>query len=307
MPATRTSQSSVSRSTPFSTNSPPSHRTSKEDRVADQDVLSLTLDRAESSKGTSSQSHKPNSKSKAKIRPHKSNSSTVPLPQVQEIIEISSDDDDTPPHPSSHASIIANLRRELEAVRSKRHADIAMKQLKALQEDNAKLKSVKDDTKIVLDAAEVSEHFECAICASEMWTPYTLPNCGHTFCQKCLLDWFDTTQAKFLAAHPAYHAGRPHQIHALSQILDYLCAYPNLAADPRSISALKQTLPIEPKYECPECRSQVTSAPIEAFAMKKLIRTVAAASGRGSPKPKSKHPIARNSPWDGYFPKSKLS
>ncbi|KAF9047352.1 hypothetical protein BJ165DRAFT_1465434 [Panaeolus papilionaceus] len=316
MPATRTVTQPISRSSPFPTPSPPSRdrrRTLNNSEGTQPADGSISSDDAESSKAALEQPRVSHSKPKSKTRPHKIPSNTVPLPQVQEIIEISSDDDYTPPLPSSQSSIIANLRRELsrsreEAARTKRMYDATAKELKMLREDNKRLTALSenDGSKVILNSDVVTEHFECAICSSEMWTPYILPGCGHTFCQKCLIDWFGTTQAKFLAAHPNYHANH-NTNYGLSQILDYLAAYPNLATDPRSISALKQSLPAEPKYECPECRSPVTSPPIEAFAMKKLIRIVAASKGQGSPKPKSRHPVARNNPWDGFFPPSKLS
>ncbi|TFY75209.1 hypothetical protein EWM64_g8803 [Hericium alpestre] len=45
----------------------------------------------------------------------------------------------------------------------------------------------------------------CEICQDRMWKPATLTDCGHTFCQHCLTDWFSTTLAQHMTAHPLYN------------------------------------------------------------------------------------------------------
>ncbi|KAJ7739843.1 hypothetical protein B0H16DRAFT_1729224 [Mycena metata] len=36
----------------------------------------------------------------------------------------------------------------------------------------------------------VMESTQCPICYLPMFVPDTLPECGHTFCQSCLVGWF---------------------------------------------------------------------------------------------------------------------
>ena len=42
--------------------------------------------------------------------------------------------------------------------------------------------------------------------------------CGHSFCQDCLQDWFNTTLVQFMAANPAYNPHPP----AMQQYMIYL-------------------------------------------------------------------------------------
>ena len=118
-----------------------------------------------------------------------------------------------------------------------------------------------------------------------------LPECGHIFCQACLQDWFNTTLAHFLATHPDYDANHP---------MRHVQAFPHLAH-----------MQI-PQYTCPTCRTTVQNRPVEVFALKTLVRTIATAAGESSP---AKPPAVMNlrgrksraqgiqaiGPWDGFF------
>lgn len=125
-----------------------------------------------------------------------------------------------------------------------------------------------------------------------MTSYFRLPGCGHTFCQKCLCDWFDTTLRNFLVTHPNFHPNNPLPgLHHLA----YLITQPQLANNP----ALAQLLPPRPEYSCPECRTPVKSRPVENFAMKAFASLChTAAHGRPPPTP----PRPKGSPWDGFFP-----
>jgi hypothetical protein len=111
-----------------------------------------------------------------------------------------------------------------------------------------------------------------------------LPECGHIFCQTCLQEWFSTTLAHFLATHPNYDANNP---------MRHIQAFPHL-----------------PRYTCPTCRTTVQNRPVEVFALKAIVRTIAAAAGESSP---AKAPAVMNhrraqgvqtiGPWDGFFPR----
>jgi hypothetical protein len=128
-----------------------------------------------------------------------------------------------------------------------------------------------------------------------------LPDCGHVFCQTCLQDWFNTTLAHFSATHPHYDANNP--------VL-------HLQAFPRALQAAAYQQ--APQYTCPTCRAIVQNRPVEVFALKALVRTVATAVGESSP---AKPPAVPNlragknrvqgvqavvqavGPWDRFFPR----
>jgi hypothetical protein len=66
-----------------------------------------------------------------------------------------------------------------------------------------------------------------------------------------------------------------------------------------------------PKYSCPICREPASSRPVEAFALKSLVRIVGKAQGEDSPKkPPAKGKGKRamraapeEGPWDRFFRK----
>src|SRR5260221_7657965 len=75
--------------------------------------------------------------------------------------------------------------------------------------------------------------------------PYrSLANCGHTFCQDCLTDWFNTT------------LGRHRQTSA------------------RGLSP----------YTCPSCRIPVRMPPVQNFSIKRIVRLAAESRGESSPR-----------------------
>ena len=120
-----------------------------------------------------------------------------------------------------------------------------------------------------------------------------LPGCGHTFCQKCLCEWFDTTLRNFLIAHPHYNPNNP--MPGFTNLAAYILNNPAFANHP----GLANRLPAQPQYTCPECRVSVKTRPVENFAMKEFVRmTVEAKDGHPPPTP----PRPRGSPWDGFFP-----
>jgi len=149
--------------------------------------------------------------------------------------------------------------------------------------------------KLVLEASHIEDQLNCEICTGRLWLPHILPECGHVFCQNCLEEWFDTTLAHFLAIHPHYNVN----------LMRHLQGFPHM---PQAIAYQA------PQYTCPTCRTAVRNRPVEVFALKALVRTIAAAAGESSPK---KSPPVMNTragksrvqgaqtagPWDKFFPK----
>lgn len=101
-----------------------------------------------------------------------------------------------------------------------------------------------------------------------------LGGCGHTFCRKCLQDWFTTALTQHIAADAQFAAlhdrGPEYARHA----------------------------PRQPSYICPSCRAPVRAPPCENYAYKKLVRTVRKAQGEKSPR---KPPRPQGGPFDGFF------
>lgn len=143
------------------------------------------------------------------------------------------------------------------------------------------------------------------------WVSISLPECGHTFCQSCLQDWFGTTLTQFMTTHPHYNVNAPnpyaHQLQAFMAQNAYMVHTPHGAA------MLAQFQQPAPQYTCPTCREVVKNRPVEDFALKALVRTVARAAGESSPeKPQAaifgvgrgRMPAPRpNGPWDRFFSK----
>lgn len=109
-------------------------------------------------------------------------------------------------------------------------------------------------------------------------------------------------------ANPEYDLNPP----ILQQYFAYL-RQPNLQpaqrrAIEREIQMMYDNIP-QPCYTCPTCRDPVKTAPIEAFSLKHVVRTVAQAEGETSPKRATSHgtnPRRNDGPWDGFFPKFKF-
>ncbi|KAF8893936.1 hypothetical protein BD779DRAFT_1669452 [Infundibulicybe gibba] len=233
---------------------------------------------------------------------------TRPKPVINagEIIEISSDDDGPVP-PRVSTSTAAGLRRQNVDLQKK--SKCSEEALARCQQELLELKTAgsKDSTegKLVLDGSIIEDNLCCEVCTNKMWVPYLLPDCGHTFCQTCLQDWFSSVLVQHIANHPHYNLDQPN-IFLIPQITAALRGMLS-ARNPQIQHLLTQLHSQQPRYTCPTCRKPVHGRPIENFALKALIRTIASAGGESSPKKaansKGKGVTLRDDPWSGFFPR----
>jgi hypothetical protein len=129
---------------------------------------------------------------------------------------------------------------------------------------------------------------------------YSLPACGHTFCRSCLTDWFNTTLAQHLTAHPHYRPLPPHP----ANMYQHSIALQQQILLQRHLHEQQHPAP---NYTCPTCREEVTVRPVEVFALKAIVRSVAGAMGTTSPRKPSANlrgpgKGGREELWSGFFP-----
>jgi len=220
----------------------------------------------------------------------------------QEVIEISSDEDDdipvrrfsvapTPgPQPAALRRDNRRLREERDSL--KRELETLHTQLEYSRHKvrDLEIQSGVSAGKVALNDSELDDIVSCNICSHTMFTPYILTVCGHTFCQKCLKDWFDHTLRNFIPNH--------NQPQIAPNLMAMLQA-PGMLQHPQMAAYIQAHIPLQPQYTCPECRAPVKAAPVENFAMKSLARMVTSAKKDAVP-PTPARP--RVGPWERYFP-----
>ncbi|KAH9945682.1 hypothetical protein B0H21DRAFT_425025 [Amylocystis lapponica] len=217
---------------------------------------------------------------------------------AQEVVEISSEDETSTsnvPHRTitSLRQQLKDAREEVERLRSAR--DEAHSEVAKLKADVASHDQVEAKSKNIV--AELDDYLSCEICTLKMWTPYTLA-CGHTFCETCLADWFNTALVTHKAAHPQTYAALQTYRNALRDAGLPAAARRQLQVQ---VSALVRHQPA-PSYTCPTCRAPVTARPAAVFALKHVVRVVAGAMGEQSPKKPAPAPAHMHAgPWDAFF------
>jgi hypothetical protein len=120
----------------------------------------------------------------------------------------------------------------------------------------------------------------------------SLPDCGHTFCEGCLQDWFSKTDNESAVLLHSFDTnavnGRVQQYNQPRFDMNFGAtaflegAYNGMSfnvARPVERPLRSQAIP----YTCPLCHAEVNSRPTEDFALKAIARFVAAASGETSP------------------------
>ncbi|KAJ3892454.1 hypothetical protein GG344DRAFT_45458 [Lentinula edodes] len=227
-----------------------------------------------------------------------------PLVLHPDVIEISDSDDDpfAPPAPPVKRKSSRELQLEREVKKLKQ---INLRIYLPLHRAPRRQRIIWY-VNIFLPISDVEDSVTCEICTMKMWTPYIL-ECGHTYCQSCLQDWFSTTLAQHMAAHPNYNINQPQHPYGA----DMYAAYPGFAQH-HYMHLLGAATP-QPHYTCPICRKQVRNPPVEDFNLKKIVRAVASVQGESSPrkgeagssrrkgKAKGQAPARREDPWSGFF------
>ncbi|KAF9819176.1 hypothetical protein IEO21_02347 [Rhodonia placenta] len=258
----------------------------------DADIIILSSD-------DESSSHTPKNSLPKRHRSIAKQKGKAVIPASADILEISSSDEALAK--TCKASMSRDSISSLRAQLKKAHDEIA--RLKAESH-----KKQAQQTRPSISLSELEELVTCEICTLKMWAPYTLP-CGHTFCQPCLTDWFNTTLAQHITNNPHYN---PAVVAALRATLNG----PNVPAGLRrtyeaQIALLEHQHP-PPSYTCPTCRTVCRTKPVEVYTLKSVVRNVADALGETSPQKRTSTPAARTrsgavrapeGPWDGFFPR----
>ncbi|KAI0071712.1 hypothetical protein K474DRAFT_1686946 [Panus rudis PR-1116 ss-1] len=235
-----------------------------------------------------------------------------------EIVEISSDEETVPP-PVASSSAAAALQVQVKALQEE-NARLKLQQVVSCCSLALKRRPVRRDKLRYWRSCDImdrgliwcslqdellksfEERLSCEICVGLMWSPYLL-SCGHTFCLSCLQDWFSTTLAKHMTENPAYNPNPPvlQQYHAFLR-------HPHITPIQRreveeSIQRLLTSMK-HPTYTCPTCREPIKDKPTEVYIVKEMVRAVA--EKQGVPSPKRQMPprgTKLEGPWDGFFPK----
>ncbi|KAI1783645.1 hypothetical protein LXA43DRAFT_1102274 [Ganoderma leucocontextum] len=154
----------------------------------------------------------------------------------------------------------------------------------------------------------VAEKSDCPICLQKMWRPYILTQCGHTFCVSCLQEWFNTAYAEHIDEYPEYN---PQQL--ISAAVRARFARTDIPPGiKRNLNLTVASLFYEtrrPQFSCPSCREPVHAPPVENFALKDLIHTIADPAQGETPHEWSTRPllveVEPNEPFCGFFPFAK--
>ncbi|KAI0055015.1 hypothetical protein BV25DRAFT_1922182 [Artomyces pyxidatus] len=153
-----------------------------------------------------------------------------------------------------------DMEREVERLRE----ELNKKQIEALEWKAECIQSAIDAERLrekmnsmprSIPVSALEDIICCTICCLPMWSPYLLRNCGHTFCQSCLVGWFRTIHQKHLDTTPAYHV------------------------------ELREQLPVVPLpvFTCPLCREPARVRPVRSFLVASAVEVVGQHKGEAAP------------------------
>ncbi|SJL13929.1 uncharacterized protein ARMOST_17380 [Armillaria ostoyae] len=228
-----------------------------------------------------------------------------------DVVEISSDEDEKPLRKKRDKIFELEhlvIKMKEDNYQAKKAQRITEKKLAQYEEELVCLRLESD--RLTMKPSQLNDNTTCEICATYMWSPYLLPECGHTFCQTCIRDWFATTKRGYSLENPEYHPTDLIEIpeDLLETMLNYAFDRDELATLSSKIAALGGG----PVYSCPICRRAVENPPVEIYAMKSIVRVVAAAQGESSPsKAVPRRNLSRRNPvqgehsWVDFFPARK--
>ncbi|KAA1472933.1 hypothetical protein DENSPDRAFT_839331 [Dentipellis sp. KUC8613] len=305
MPATRSAATVARSAEPYnkSSHSAP--------RIMDSDVIIISSDEEDSVAP------------KRRAAPRNKNKTRA----AKEIIDITSTPSDKTSRKGESSRSAAQAKAKADAKEIARQKEALALYEKELERSKAEITKLKNELAsekakakasssggLSIPAESLDDLTTCEICTCTMWKPATLPDCGHTFCQGCLTDWFSTILAQHLTSNPHYNPNHPPP-HIGP---DLLRALPQ-ALHPYILNIMQNNS--HPPYTCPTCRVAVRNRPVEAFALKNLVHTVAEAKGeRPPPSAAPPAPVAGRAtrgraapppaprrvenPWDGFFGKS---
>ncbi|KAF9524707.1 hypothetical protein CPB83DRAFT_946325 [Crepidotus variabilis] len=169
---------------------------------------------------------------------------------------------------AEHDSKIAEIAEVFNALNSghEQEMDSAAKEISRLQ-SLLQMSCKKNE--------ELLELLECDICAHSIARPFTLKNCGHTFCYNCLRGWFLVLREEFKLKHPVYdpvHRFEKLNLATASQLAQALAKdYSNFVHQVTLEDVLPHALRQYPHYSCPLCREHVHSKPVEVYTLKAVI------------------------------------
>ncbi|KAJ8596345.1 hypothetical protein M405DRAFT_877613, partial [Rhizopogon salebrosus TDB-379] len=105
-----------------------------------------------------------------------------------------------------------------------------------------------------IDATKLEDTLSCDVCANMMYSPYTLLDCGHCYCEGCLKGWFDETLAKHMRTHPMYDVNRDPMPQNFPQLLQTLHPYISFPHRTQLLEIYNNSKQQQPEYTCPGCR-----------------------------------------------------